>query len=325
MKKISVIIPVYNCEKYLKRCIDSILKQDFKDYEIILIDDGSKDSSLKIIKQYSKCDKRIKYIHQKNSGPAIARNNGIDLAEGKYIMFIDSDDYINENYMSSYLAEIDNTDYDVVMGGYTKIIGDKVDYKRILNNGDFAKYVVPAPYSKIYRKSFLEKNNIYFLDTKSSEDVYFNINVIRDKAKIKCIKNTGYYYFFNSESISNTLHKGFNNKVDALGLLNSINFDDMEDIELNQYFIIRYTIWYLLYSGKGSKSEEFYLQYKKYFNWLEENITNFEENKNIHFFGPKGEDRKIGFIIFCFMQLHKLNLIKFFAKIYCNPRKIDYE
>lgn len=97
-EKISVIIPVYNCEKYLNKCVDSVLNQTYTNYEIILIDDGSTDRSSEICDKYEKVSKKVKVLHQKNSGVSQARNNGVDIAEGKYICFLDSDDYIEKEY-----------------------------------------------------------------------------------------------------------------------------------------------------------------------------------------------------------------------------------
>ena len=94
MPKVSIVIPVYNVEKLLDRCIKSLLNQTYKDYELIFIDDGSKDNSLKILEKY-KQNKKIKILTQKNNGPAITRNRGIKLAKGEYIMFVDSDDYVS--------------------------------------------------------------------------------------------------------------------------------------------------------------------------------------------------------------------------------------
>ena len=98
MAEISVIVPVYNVEKYLNKCVDSIINQTFKDIEIILVDDGSTDSSPKICDDYTKVDSRIKVVHQKNSGLSAARNTGIRQSSGKYLAFIDSDDYISKDF-----------------------------------------------------------------------------------------------------------------------------------------------------------------------------------------------------------------------------------
>lgn len=98
--KISVIVPVYNSEKYVRRCIESVIMQTYQNWELIMVDDGSEDNSLTILYEYEKQDSRIKVIHQDNKGPGNARNKGINHATGDYIVFVDSDDRIDENYFS---------------------------------------------------------------------------------------------------------------------------------------------------------------------------------------------------------------------------------
>lgn len=316
-KDITIIIPVYNVEKYIERCINSLLNQTIQNFNILLIDDGSKDNSLSIIKKYASEYDFINYIHQKNSGPAIARNNGMKKADTKYIMFIDSDDYVDEDYIEFFYNNIKNTDYDVVMGGFKKTDGNKIHFERKLNNGEFSKYLVTGPVAKIYNRYFLKKKKIEFLDTNSSEDVYFTLKIINNNAKIKTIDYIGYYYFDNLNSISNTSQKGFNPEIKVLELLDEINYKNSPNIELNQYYIIRYCIWYLLYSGKNVNKKLFLLEYKKMFGWLEKNVPNYKKNKNIKFNGPLGEDKSVGRIIFIFMILHKLHMVGLFAKFYC--------
>lgn len=316
MKKVSIIIPVYNVEKYIKRCIDSILNQTYNNFELILINDGSKDDSLKIIKDFEKKDKRIRVYTQQNRGPALTRNRGIKLANFEYIMFIDSDDYIDNDFLESYYSIIKENDYDIVMGGYKKITGTHIDFIRKLEEGEFSKYIVTGPVCKLYKRDFLLKNEVYFLDTTASEDVYFNLLAYSKNPKIKIIDNTGYYYYFNPSSLSNTVHKGFNQDVDILGLTSKINYNEIENIELNQYFIIRYLIWYLLYSGKTAKSKDFIYEYNKLFYWLRKNIKNYRKNNYIKKC-PRGEIKKIYIFIKVFILLDRLNMIKLFSKIYC--------
>ena len=317
MALVSIVIPVYNAELYLNRCIDSVLAQTFKDFELILIDDGSKDSSLEILRQYENKE-YIKVISQEHRGPALTRNRGIDVASGKYIMFIDSDDYVDSDYVEAYVSKIEAENCDVVMGGFTKITGEHVDFKRTPGNGPFSKYIVTGPVSKIYKKDFIVEHNISFLDTKASEDVYFNMLFIKYGAKYAFIEHAGYYYFFNASSVSNTAHKGFSEKVDILEFLDKINFDDVEDVTLHQYFLLRYVVFYLLHSGKTASVDAFVREYKKYFAWLKENLSHYKEIKH-YIRGPKGEDKKVGVIVFMFRCLHALHLVPLFARLYCKP------
>lgn len=317
MPDVSVIVPIYNTEKYLKRCVDSILSQSFKDFELLLIDDGSTDGSLEIMKEYKEYDKRVRIFSNKNQGPALTRNFGIDMAKSNYLMFIDSDDYIDQGYIADYFKAVSQSNVDIAIGGYKRVIGEKTTYTLRLKQGEFSKYVVTGPVCRIIKKEFLNDNNIRFLDTNSSEDVYFNLMIYNKTKKIKIIDNVGYNYFYNANSLSNTAHKGFKKDIRIIELLNLINVRDSYNLELNQYYIIRYVIWYLLYSGKTASPDDFITEYKKLFGWLESNIPNYKKNKYLSFFKPKGDPFKYRLIIDTFATLSKMNLIGVFSRIYC--------
>ena len=142
-KKISVIIPVYNVEKYLARCLNSIIKNTYKNIEIILVNDGSKDKSQEIIDKYkNKYGNIIKAKEQENKGPAEARNVGIEMASGEYLMFIDSDDFIKEDYIENYVKTLKEADYDLVAGGYHKWIDGKITYTIALQDEPWAKFMI---------------------------------------------------------------------------------------------------------------------------------------------------------------------------------------
>ena len=125
MPKVSIIVPVYNVEKYLRRCIDSILRQTLTDIEVILVDDGSFDSSGKICEEYARKDSGLRVIHQKNAGVAVARNTGLDIASGDYIAFVDSDDYIEPNMYQSMMQVANQYDCDVVLCDCVKEHGNQ--------------------------------------------------------------------------------------------------------------------------------------------------------------------------------------------------------
>ncbi len=317
MPDVSIIVPIYNTEKYLKRCINSILSQSFKDFELLLIDDGSTDGSLEIMKEYKEYDKRVRIFSNKNQGPALTRNFGIDMAKSNYLMFIDSDDYIDQGYIADYFKAVSQSNVDIAIGGYKRVIGEKTTYTLRLKQGEFSKYVVTGPVCRIIKKEFLNYNNIRFLDTNSSEDVYFNLMIYNKTEKIKIIDNVGYNYFYNANSLSNTAHKGFKKDIRIIELLNLINVRDSYNLELNQYYIIRYVIWYLLYSGKTASPDDFITEYKKLFGWLESNIPNYKKNKYLSFFKLKEDPLKYRLIVNTFATLSKMNLIGVFSRIYC--------
>ncbi|MDD4561400.1 MAG: glycosyltransferase family A protein, partial [Candidatus Dojkabacteria bacterium] len=122
---VTIIIPVYNAEKTLKKCLDSILHQTYTKYEVILINDGSKDKSLQIVQEYKEKHPDIFQIYdQENVGPAVTRNSGMQCAKGEYLFFIDCDDYIDEKYIETFVKEIEEKEVDMVIGGYRRVRSD---------------------------------------------------------------------------------------------------------------------------------------------------------------------------------------------------------
>lgn len=151
--KISIVVPIFNQEKYIKLCLQSILKQSFKDYELILVNDGSTDNSLSICQKYAKEDQRIVIIDKKNEGVTIARKDGFLQAKGNYITFIDSDDYLAENALESLYSIAENNDADLVIGNYDRVFDSKgflkqgaktysIPTEKILDRSSFMSYLL---------------------------------------------------------------------------------------------------------------------------------------------------------------------------------------
>ncbi len=312
--KVSIIIPVYNASKTIEKCLKSIIKQTYKNIEIIIINDGSKDNSLEIINKLSKKDKRIIVIDKENEGVANTRNLGIKKATGKYIMFIDNDDYIENNYVESFINAID--DNDILIGGYKRIDENgKEILSQSLKNTEWSKYIVLAPWAKLYRKEFLLKNNIHFLDYKIGEDVYFNLSAYSKTSKIKIIDNKDYIWFYNSKSVSNTKQRGLNKEIDIVFLLNKIIKEiKIKDKYIN-YFIERYIVWYLLFSGKQSNKKDFINEFNRLYTWKKENKI---KSKIFPFsFKLKGESFKNRSAVLLFRIIKLIHLKKLFARVYC--------
>lgn len=211
MEKISVIVPVYNVEKYLNKCIDSIINQTYKNLEIILVDDGSTDSSGEICNQYAKKDDRIKVIHKVNGGLSDARNKGIEVATGEYISFIDSDDYIVENMYEKLISDMTKYNADMVMCRLIDCYGtipelDKNENVKLLDVEESIKIVLEAQITsvtvvnKLYNKKIF--NELKFPKGKTSEDAYIMIDIIMKCKKIVLDMSQLYYYIHRESSIT---------------------------------------------------------------------------------------------------------------------------
>lgn len=184
MPKISVIVPVYNSEQYLCRCLDSILNQDFDDFELLLIDDGSNDTSGKICDRYILKDDRVRVFHKNNGGVSSARNLGLDKATGEWIAFIDSDDYVDNLYLSHLVAYTEQS-AQIIICGY-KVEGRGIQHKLekiILSGESFIRYLIEnktifdsQPWAKLYCAEVIKKHSIRFpIGVNIGEDAIFNI------------------------------------------------------------------------------------------------------------------------------------------------------
>ncbi len=313
--EISIIIPVYNAGNHLSGCLESLILQDFNDFEILLINDGSTDDSLSIIESYATKYEFISYVDKKNEGVAITRNLGISIAKGTYIMFVDNDDFVDKDYLKTYYELITSKNCDVVCGGYRRVTDERVLFESSCKVSDWFKYTVTAPWAKIYRRDFLLQHKLKFLDYPIGEDVYFNLQVFDKTKQIYTTNYIGYNWYFNDNSISNTSQRGFNKEVDILHLLDLIDEVVVNKNDYIQYFFYRYVIWYLLFSGRKSSSKEFILESKRYFNWLDshgirKNISVLSNRLN----GETLVNRvSVGFVTI----LLKLHLVGVFAKFYC--------
>lgn len=215
--KISIIIPAYNAEKYINKCLEKLLNQDFTEsYEIIIINDGSKDNTLQMLTEYENKYQNIKVITQDNSGQAVARNKGIELAKGKYIMFVDIDDFVDTTILTKLYNAAEKENANLVYCDYYEYYGDNNlilkennftnDYKK---NSILANF---APWGKLYRKEFFKKSGLKFLEGKLFEDIA--IVPVLAALSNKNIRVNEPLYFYNCSNVSSIRKKTYNKKLE---------------------------------------------------------------------------------------------------------------
>lgn len=206
MIDISIIVPIYNAEKYLDKCIESLINQTKKELEFILINDGSTDNSEKIIKKYK--DKRIKYFKNENQGIGKTRNFGIEKATGKYIMFVDSDDYIDKNMAKLMFDKAFSNSLDMVVCDYYKVINNEnIEEKlpsfkptTLKNSPNLLCDINLSPWNKIYKTSLIKGNNIKFVENLKYEDAPFVIEALDIANKIGKVNKCLNYYVIHGNS-----------------------------------------------------------------------------------------------------------------------------
>lgn len=247
--KISIIVPVYKVEKELDRCVQSLLKQTYKNLEIILVDDGSPDRCPILCDQYAMEDERIRVIHKKNGGLSDARNAGLNLATGEYVLYVDSDDYIELDSCERLISATSDGQVDIVVGnaimekpdGNEKMIHSATPAGFIYSAKNFVEKAVcesqwyaPA-WLNMYRREYLLTNNLYFKKEIYFEDVQMLPRVFLSAQKIACVDGIFYHYIIRENSIM-TSKKDEKKKHDSIQNLSEWKeqFDRVKDIELQR-------------------------------------------------------------------------------------------
>lgn len=319
---VSAIIPVYNSEKFLDRCIESLINQTLKEIEMIFIDDGSTDSSLEILRKYEKLDSRIKVITQENSGPSVARNRGIEIARGEYLSFIDSDDWIDVN-MYEQMYNSDNKKSDLIICNIVLVengiehcqqMMDKeiVEYNKTLIKDIMISWLLSkssfnSAANKLFKRSLILEHNIKLdIESDYGEDWKFNIDFLQYAQNAYYINKGFYYYRRGHESSSKKFDENTFNRV-GLWLYNErkkygprFGFTGYEGSEelLN---VFKYCII-------GSCREGF-----NNINYIKTLVNNNELQESINYI-DKSNLNKVNRLIIIFIK-YKLNL---FLSIYSN-------
>lgn len=245
--KVSVIIPVYNKEKYLDRCLRSIINQSYKGLEIIVIDDGSIDHSYKIIQEYKAIDNRIISVQQTNSGRSKARNKGIEIATGDYYCFIDADDTISDNYIELLLSTIKNKKADMAICEMNIIssdgsvrIANKLDNKSVKIDPNFIySYIsksggrlATSSCNKLYSAKLFQQHGLKYKDETIGEDFLLCIDALFQCSKIVTIDSALYNYYQNSDSTMHNFNEDYFNNIhnlmNTMYLMGEKNGNDMK-------------------------------------------------------------------------------------------------
>lgn len=291
MVKISILIPVYNVEEFLDEAITSLLNQTFEDFEVICVNDGSKDNSLEILNDFAKKDSRITVINKENGGCGSARNRALDEANGEYIYFFDPDDYILPNALEELYKNITNNNSDMVLFKIAWFYeGQPIDYSKPLydfdkifpdvdfNNFTFTyKDVIHhvlnsafAPWSKLYRKEFLDKYDDFRFDLGVAfDDVPFHVKSILRAKSLSFSPDYYYHYRFNPNSVNNTSSNG----IDIMKIIDIVEefikregyYDELK-YEFH-YFVLNQVTMYMI----SSDSQDYFQLGKKKLLKLDEN------------------------------------------------------
>ena len=278
--KLSIIIPVYNIEQYLPKCLDSILNQSFEDYEIICVNDGSTDNSLRILKEYT--DGRIVIIDKNNEGSGVARNTALDIAKGEYVFFVDGDDWLEDNCLQKIVTKADELNTDILIFGGLSCYGEKKQnggysanklpkkyFNKVFSAQDIQKDIFKFPstaWTKLYRRDFLTENKIRFQLIKAGQDQLPFFHSMITAKRIALLNENLYCYRKNRKGAVTASKKKKNFSpifvfyaIEEL-LINLNQIDTYKDIFINNYFT-KATSW--LGKFEPSSKAECFAEYSK--------------------------------------------------------------
>ena len=310
MKDISIIVPIYNAEKYIKKCLDSIINQTKKEIEIILVNDGSTDNTENIIKEYK--DKRIKYFKNNNHGIGYTRNFGIDKSTSKYIMFLDSDDYLDKTACEELFKKAEKDNLDIVISDFYKVYEDRVEEIELPSFEDSSLKENPDilteylnPWAKLYNSKLVKDNNIKFVEDLKYEDAPFVIEALDKAKKIgKVNKPLNYYVIHGNSETTVRDRKCF----DILQIVDKIrkytkNKEYLKDKidKLTVRILTNYTI-----QQRNQKSKLIGLEFiDKAFDYLKKEVPDYKNNKYYINRGKKKIIEKSKFLTKLYVRLYK--------------------
>lgn len=274
---VSVIVPIYNSEKYLQECINSIIAQTYKNIEILLINDGSTDKSVEICLDMLKKDKRIFFLSQNNGGVSRARNRGLQEAKGKYICFIDSDDLVAKNYIATLVKAMENSEkLDMVFDSHSYLFGQRVMKRKarlesklyekkevisqIIDDGKLTGILFGSVCGAIYDNTFLKINHLQFNEEiQVNEDGLFNIQAIMVAVKLKVINEGNYYYRQENENPKKKMSvKEVEKRVEKLEACDKVikdicikNPDKSWEFQLRRRYVTE-NFWHILWMSQSS-------------------------------------------------------------------------
>ncbi|MDO4556000.1 MAG: glycosyltransferase [Lachnospiraceae bacterium] len=325
-KKVSVIIPVYNNEKYVDQCVWSVINQSYHNLDIILIDDGSTDSSGIQLDHFAAIDSRIHLIHQENAGVSAARNAGLRVAEGDYLTFIDGDDYVSENYISGLVLCAETNQAEMVICGL----------KKVDTNGNILEEIIPGEYKRfekeewtfrlslvaahLYSRELWERYQITFYEGERGEDIPISLFFSAICTNIKTLKENGYYYVQHKNSASNSF-QGLKKHAlpykaleETIKKIQSIHVKNSE--EFHELFVLRILVTFIQLA-RGAKKEEINQLMEYIDKILDIYYPKFYKNKKINIMSGLDIPILQKIVVNVFVRLKRMGLLSYVIKIIC--------
>ena len=315
MPKVSCIIPVYNVEQYLRRCLDSLLEQTCQDFEILCVNDCSPDGSLDILRDYeSRYPDKLRILqNEENMGQGRSRARAIRQAQGEYICFVDSDDYLKKDYLENYVNAMEEEPCDLVIGGYIR--EEDGDFTEIMvSDSDWSILTYTVAWGKLFRRDFLVDHDIDFSDKRQGEDIYLSLRVYYHMKSYRVIPYCGYYNYLNRNSTTVKMNHQVNFErivADMFDLfmdkcdLNQVSEDKRQHIE---YDYLANMINALVTYGHGCRPGRMKKKYQFFQEDVKRRFPGYTGNPLVGIRRPEGQTLKIRLGVSVTLMLGRIHL-----------------
>lgn len=322
---VSIIMPVYNAGKFVEKTILGLNHQTYDNIEVIAINDGSKDNTKDVLDDLSKRNDlsiKLHVVHQENMGICHTRNNGIRIAKGKYIAFVDHDDFMMSDALELLVTRAESENADMVIGGFELIDkeGKILEHRPLDTNDPWSLFSISAPWGRIFKRELIEKYDIKFFITKISEDFYFNYLYMSYCDKIEIIPQVTYQWLYSPTSESHANMSQYSKDRDVLIMLTALMHDMKKDNNLPkeymEYGLIKHVMWYMFYVSKSASKDTLSVIYKNCISWLDTNCSNYKRNSLVKINKPNSEGLVQRVFVKVTVTLEKLHLLKPFLYVY---------
>ena len=311
----SVIVPIYNAAESLDKCLTSLAKQDCSDYEVICIDDCSTDGSFEIATAYAATYPDLFRImkNEENVGQGQTRNRGISLARGEYVTFVDSDDYVAGDYISTYRRAARQGDFDAIVAGYTRDVdGRLTECPAPQIPWCLSTYSIAC--AKLFRLAFLDEHSIRFPKERRGEDIFFNLACFCGGASCERLDYTGYYYRLNRQSTTKTISHAIHFEKSVVSMFNQLN-DEFPFASLRSskrdvvcYAYVANALNALITYAHGCGVEDMRSRRTLIFSTAKRLFPEYETNPLFHLSASVGQTVKIRWSVWLIIKLHKVGL-----------------
>ena len=333
MHVVTIVIPAYNSEKYIEKCLDSVVNQTFDDYEVLIVNDGSTDDTEEILEMYrTRYPELIRVYKKQNGGLSSARNYGMEKVNSKYIIFLDSDDYLDSVYVETLVREAEEKKADVVCSGQYRVTEENhvvshVKYQLDSEGKCILRHL--NMHGKLYRMDYIREHKVVFPEGKLYEDNSFNIVLFFMTERISFLNYEGYYQLVHLNSI--TTRKILEENVPFKELEDATKYVVQNRNLINDYDVFEYTLmsFFTYFILEANKKHRLYKLEDRKSDWilidklcdfakrlLEQNCVNYYKNKYLNFFRKSdvGIKQKVG--VFVFIKLLHIGQLKRFVRLY---------